>query len=50
VGKRWSVGAGFNLADVNVDWAGIETEEGNLLNGALRFDINDFSVSARVRF
>ena len=29
-GKRWGFGAGFNLATVDVDWAGIETEEGNL--------------------
>ncbi len=49
-GKRWGFGAGFNLATVDVDWAGIETEEGSLLNGALAWDINDFSVTARVRF
>ena len=49
-GKRWGFGAGFNLATVDVDWAGIETEVGNLLNGALDLDINDFSVLARVRF
>ena len=41
-GKRWGFGAGFNLATVDVDWAGIETEVGNLLNGALTWDINDF--------
>ncbi len=49
-GKRWAFGAGFNLATVDVDWAGIETDVGNLLNGALTWDINDFSVLARVRF
>ena len=49
-GKRWSFGAGFNLANVDVDWAGIETEEGNLVNGALTWDIDDISVFARVRF
>ena len=49
-GKRWSFGAGLNLANVDVDWAGIETEEGNLVNGALTWDIDDISVFARVRF
>ncbi len=50
IGKRWSVGAGFNFAVVDVDWVGIETDQGSLLDGALNFDINDFSVNARVRF
>ena len=49
-GKRWSFGAAFNLATVNVDWAGIEVDQGNLLNGALTWDIDDVSVFARVRF
>lgn len=50
VGKRWSVGAGFNFAVVDVDWVGIEIDQGSLLDGALSFDINDFSINARVRF
>jgi hypothetical protein len=50
VGDRWSFGAGFNLATIDVDWAGIETDQGNLVNGALTWDIQDFSVFARVRF
>ncbi len=50
IGKRWSVGAGFNFAVVDVDWVGIETDQGSLLDGALNFDINDFSINARVRF
>ena len=49
-GKRWSFGAGFNLATIDVDWAGIETEQGNLVNGALNWDIQDISLFARVRF
>lgn len=49
-GKWWSFGAAFNLATVDVDWAGIETDEGNLVNGALNWDIDDISVFARVRF
>ena len=49
-GERWSFGAAFNLATVDVDWAGIETDEGNLVNGALDWVIQDVSVFARVRF
>jgi hypothetical protein len=49
-GKWWSFGAGFNLATVDVDWAGIEVDQGNLLDGALNWDIEDISVFARVRF
>jgi len=49
-GKRWAFGAAINLATVNVDWDGIETEEGNLVNGAVDMAINDFSVFVRVRF
>ena len=50
LGKWWSFGAGFNLATIDVDWAGIELDDGNLVNGALNWDINDISVFARVRF
>jgi hypothetical protein len=50
VGDRWSFGAGFNVATIDVDWAGIEVDQGNLLNGALNWDIQDVSVFARVRF
>ena len=49
-GKRWAFGAAINLATVDVDWDGIETEEGNLVKGAVNMAINDFSVFARVRF
>ena len=49
-GKWWSFGAGLNLATVDVDWAGIEVEEGNLLDGSVNWDIEDISIFARVRF
>jgi hypothetical protein len=49
-GDRWSFGAGFNLATVDVDWAGIEVDQGNALNGSSAWDIDDISVFARVRF
>jgi hypothetical protein len=49
-GKRWGFGAAINLATVNVDWDGIETEEGNLVKGEVDMAINDFSVFVRVRF
>ena len=49
-GKWWSFGAGFNLATVDVDWAGIEVDQGNLLDGSVTWDIEDISVFARVRF
>ena len=50
LGKRWAFGGALNLSTVDVDWDGIETEEGNLVNGAVKMDINDFSVFVRVRF
>lgn len=50
-GKRWAFGAAFNLATINVDWAGLEDRDGNNhLEGAIDMAINDFSLFARVRF
>ena len=49
-GKRWAFGAAFNLSQIDVDWDGIKTEEGNLVSGAVEMGINDFSIFARVRF
>jgi hypothetical protein len=49
-GRWWSFGAGFNLATVDVEWAGIEVDQGNLLDGSVNWDIKDISVFARVRF
>jgi len=42
-----SVKVGDNLVTIDVDWAGIYTAEGNLVDGAVKMDI---SVFARVRF
>jgi len=50
IGDRWSVGAGTNLSTINVDWSGIETEMGDLVDGAVTMDINDVSLFGRVRF
>jgi hypothetical protein len=51
LGKRWSVGAGINYANANVDVENIEDGEGNPeFTARLDQDINDFSVFARVRF
>ena len=49
-GKRWAFGAAINVATIDVDWDAIETEEVDVLNLALKMDINDFSVFVRVRF
>jgi hypothetical protein len=50
VGNRWAFGAALNLATIDVDWAGIEIEEGTLVNAVIAWDINDVSVFARIRF
>jgi hypothetical protein len=50
LGERWSFGVGANYSAIDVDWAGIEIEDGNLVNAAINMDINDISVFARVRF
>ena len=51
VGDRWSVGGGLNLATIDVDWAGVQTEtDESLLTAAIGMDVNDFSIFARVRF
>jgi len=50
-GKRWAFGAAINLSTVDVDWKGLELEDGqNLYTGAFKMAINDLSVFARVRF
>ncbi len=51
IGDHFSVGGAFNLSTIDVDWDGIETEEnGTLLNAAISYDINDFSLFVRARF
>jgi hypothetical protein len=50
-GNRWSFGFGANLATIDVNWDGLEDEEGNpLYTGAVIMDINDISAFVRVRF
>ncbi|MFV2071835.1 MAG: hypothetical protein ACC742_04175 [Thermoanaerobaculales bacterium] len=49
--KRWGFGAAVNLSQVNVDWSGLEREDGqNELSGHVDFDINDISLYVRIRF
>jgi hypothetical protein len=51
LGRRWAFGGAFNLSTINVDWAGIETDEGDsVLTAAIDYDINDFSLFVRYRF
>lgn len=51
LGRHWGFGAAFNLATIDVDWAGVQTEEhGSLLTAALDMDIYDFSLFVRFRF
>lgn len=49
--KRWGFGAAVNLSQVDVDWQGLEREDGqNELSGHIDFDINDISLYVRIRF
>ena len=49
--KRWGFGAAINLSSVDLDWSGLEREDGqNELSGHVDFDIDDFSLYVRVRF
>ncbi|HSN55991.1 MAG TPA: hypothetical protein VLT32_15060, partial [Candidatus Sulfomarinibacteraceae bacterium] len=51
LGRHWGFGLAGNLATIDVDWAGVETEEGqSALTAALDKDINDVSVFVRLRF
>jgi hypothetical protein len=50
MGKRWGIGAVVNLAQIDVDWNAISTEEADILNAAIAMDVNDISIFARVRF
>ncbi len=51
LGDRWSFGAAINLAKIDVDWTGVQTEEDeSLLTAAFDMGVNDFSVFARIRF
>ena len=51
LGRYWGFGVAANLATVDVDWSGVETEEAqSALTAALDMDINDISVFVRLRF
>jgi len=50
-GRHWGFGAAFNLATIDVDWQGLETEEGeSLYTGAIDMNVSDVSLFARFRF
>ena len=50
-GEHWGFGAAFNVATIDVDWKGLETESGeSLYTGAIELDVNDVSLFARFRF
>jgi hypothetical protein len=49
--KRWGFGAAINLSSVDLDWSGLEREDGqNELSGHVDFDIDDVSLYVRIRF
>jgi hypothetical protein len=51
LGERWGFGAAFNYSTIDVDWGGLQTDEGDsVLTAAIKMDISDFSVFVRLRF
>jgi hypothetical protein len=51
LGRHWGFGAALNLSTIDVDWAGLQTEDyGSLLSAAISMDVNDFSIFIRGRF
>jgi hypothetical protein len=51
LGRHWGFGLAGNLATVDVDWKGLQTESGeSLYTGAINMDINDISFFLRFRF
>jgi hypothetical protein len=51
LGRHWGFGAAGNLATIDVDWKGLQTETGeSLYTGAITMDINDVSLFVRYRF
>jgi hypothetical protein len=51
LGRHWGFGAAVNVSTIDVDWKGVETEEGaSVLTAELDMDINDVSLFARFRF
>jgi hypothetical protein len=51
LGKRWAVGAGVNYAAIDVEWKGIDDDDGlGTLRADIVMDVWDLSVFGRVRF
>jgi hypothetical protein len=51
LGRHVAFGAAANLSAIDVDWDGVQTEEGEgILSASIDYDINDFSVFVRFRF
>ncbi len=51
LGRHWGLGLAGNVATVDVDWKGLQTEAGeSLYTGAIDLDINDVSIFVRFRF
>ena len=51
LGKRWSVGAAVNIANVDVSADNIKDDDGlGTLNADIKMDIWDLSLFGRVRF
>ncbi len=51
LGDHWAFGGALNLAKIDVDWKGVQTDEGDsLLTAAFDMGVNDFTVFARFRF
>jgi hypothetical protein len=51
LGRTWGFGAALNLSTIDVDWKGLENDEGqSVLSAAVQVDVNDFSVFVRLRF
>jgi len=51
LGERWGFGAALNVATIDVNWKGLQNEEGqSVLTGSISMDINDITIFARVRF
>ncbi len=51
LGERWAFGGSINLSKIDVDWDGLENDEGEAIyTGSIDMDINDITLFARVRF
>jgi len=51
LGERWGFGGALNLATIDVDWKGLENEEGqSVLDGSINMDVNDITFFVRLRF